>query len=191
MTTPTCCGWCRRPPGMTRCDARRHARCPRGHRRLRARSRRGAQCRRHRRREAGQDRAERRPGAIHRSVRAVRPRRRHADGRRIPAGRGLRRPGGKPRSRDRSPGRCPTIRPSCSQPSRGADHAGDGRVADPGQRRSRSGRRRGGDARARGRGPRRADRIGDSAVWAAPGHIEWMRGVLEAAADTRRLEPVV
>ncbi len=39
----------------------------------------------------------------------------------------------------------------------------------------------------------RAERIaiGDSAVWAAPGHIEWMRGVLEAAADTRRLEPVV
>lgn len=37
----------------------------------------------------------------------------------------------------------------------------------------------------------RAERValGDSAVWAASGQLDWMRSVLEAAADTRRLEP--
>jgi 2-hydroxychromene-2-carboxylate isomerase len=42
---------------------------------------------------------------------------------------------------------------------------------------------------AEGRAERLA--IGDSAVWAAPGQIDWMRGVLEATVDTLRLEPAV
>ncbi len=87
---------------------------------VRARPCRDAAGGRQRRRAAGQDGRHRRPGALHRFVGHVRARRGAARGRRLPAGRGLRRPAREPRPVAATGGPCPTIRPTCSPPIRTA-----------------------------------------------------------------------